>query len=176
MRKHTGERPYACSFCKKTFAREDVMERHQQIHSENRDTFSCDICNKKYNAYATLWAHKKRHSGLKPFKCDICDSAFFDKTHLRSHMVVHSDAKPFECTTCLKCFKSEGLLRNHEKTHLNPDERNREECPKCGLRIIKACMKAHKMTHTGERPHTCNVCHKSFTQGGSLTRHKKSHH
>ncbi|KAM6984755.1 uncharacterized protein FYW47_013642 [Aplochiton taeniatus] len=37
------------------------------------------------------------------------------------------------------------------------------------------CLKVHMRTHSSERPHTCSICHKGFTQIGNLRIHEKLH-
>ncbi|KDE08857.1 hypothetical protein MVLG_00957 [Microbotryum lychnidis-dioicae p1A1 Lamole] len=54
-RTHTLDRPYACSTCRKTFARQDTLNRHARLHDRKAEDIS-----------ATKAVRKKRTSTLSP--------------------------------------------------------------------------------------------------------------
>ena len=61
VRTHTDEKPYQCTDCEKSFAK-------------NND----------------LRSHMMAHTGKKPYQCTDCEHSFANNNNLISHMMTHT--------------------------------------------------------------------------------------
>ena len=168
---HTGEKPFFCDFCEKSFGTLNDWKRHKLTHTGEKP-YSCNICRKKFNQQVNLKAHKLTHFSIEPFKCMFCKEEFSFLNDLKVHERFHIKVDQFKCNKCGKSFKSNNELTDHGRIHTEDKPFKCDFCEKCFSQL--GHLTAHKMFHAAEKQYLCELCQKSFCSSSDLSVHNKT--
>lgn len=74
--------------------------------------FKCVYCRKSFTASSNLYYHKMIHFQVKPHKCSLCPRSFPTPGDLRNHFYIHTGQYPYFCK-CGRGFAKKTAYQSH---------------------------------------------------------------
>ena len=98
---HTGRYSHFCSICRKGYNNGYNYKLHMRGH-EGRG-FPCEFCGKVFSSGQMKQYHESEHTGIYRFSCETCNKGFNAKTQYDKHVASHQmNVWSYSCTR--SCF------------------------------------------------------------------------
>uniref|UniRef100_A0A8C2W581 Zinc finger protein 445 n=1 Tax=Chinchilla lanigera TaxID=34839 RepID=A0A8C2W581_CHILA len=196
LRDQSGEKPFDCSQCRKSFHCKSYVLEHQRIHTQEKP-YKCASCRKTFRWRSNFTRHVRLHQEQEfcapdpcpdsgspkdfcqpqgppvvenTFLCQQCGKTFTQKKTLIEHQRIHTGKTPYQCSECGKGFTYRSAFIVHKKKHAI--KRKPEGRPTFSQDVV---FQVPQSSHVPEEPHKCSQCGKAFRNHSFLLIHQRIH-
>ncbi|XP_063982465.1 uncharacterized protein LOC135165267 [Diachasmimorpha longicaudata] len=183
----------SCQICSEKFPNHSMLVIHRnRVHKDGKQ-YTCQICNRSMLSTRSLeWHMSHIHNQTTPgaskddgdkvgdkkrVTCNHCLKTFKTEMILRTHIKnTHMEKNPVKCLDCVETFTSEVRLRHHMMVTHNRLE-GTLTCPHCPKRFVNQLrLKTHMISHSEDRPFTCEICGFNLKTKIQLIKHHQNRH
>ena len=150
---HSGEKPFCCPYCGKSFSDMSAWTQHKKEQHEEPIVYkSCEICGKKYKRSKNLLSHKRK------FKCSYVKKEIIPRI------------KKVPCPKKTQNFTAEFQDQAMDRVKQIGLKETAKE-----LTLHESTLKSWQGRITSRPVHKCDFCDKTFQFRSFLLNHTKLH-
>ena len=178
-----NDNTYKCDICNYTTERSASLMLHHLLHESSSlkghkskntkaEIYMCQRCGYKTANLYYLKQHSKIHTAM--YVCEECSCRFESRYALGKHKLKYSGEKHYCCGLCSKTAKTALEINAHELKHTG--DKFGFKCVECNFCCqTKWELQLHQISHSNERPYTCDLCSYRAKTHMRIQRHKWTH-
>ena len=179
-RSHDRKKPFRCQICdhRFSFPIRSILDHNARMHSEPK--LPCFVCDKRFAILYRLNKHIRWHFDGIVKRCSRCPAEYTSAAKYEIHRSKHLGLTEFKCSECAKEFPDNYRLKLHMKNHVRTYNRKNKStlCPDCGKGFgnVEGMRTHFESKHCTEKPLTCALCPKKFSENRWLEKHMNMIH
>ncbi|CAI9733350.1 zinc finger 473 [Octopus vulgaris] len=164
----TSDRPYKCTLCQRAYIRNSDFLRHVKSHGEAAGQ---NVVMAKVPV--TVMMTPQQAPQPQQQQLQLTQTT----TSLPQTPTAFQHENPFKCNLCGAVFAANGDLTKHMRQHRNELGRSDDTktYPITNGYVHQVQQLPQENYYDSSRPYICNVCGRTFSRNGDLTRHMRSH-
>ena len=91
-----------CTICSVFCKTEILFQNHMKKHAEEKISFVCEECGKKFAKKSLMTDHKSKVHSKLVYECSQCDSNFKMNSRLKRHISQVHEKNLYTCDDCSK--------------------------------------------------------------------------